>query len=186
MDGSLGLQGTKPSFMGLADLIVGWGEASCQGKSKVWELQRPHFRRHQHFLHKWPKPSEKYCSDWNWGWNKEWWTSARAVSLTLCPNEAAVKECDFLHGVGTSSPSLQGHGKESVFNPWLLLICPLLAQLISCDHLTFGKTDLWIRKVCHTNLQIINFKTLFYFLSFFLVLRKTPFKELEGWITLTY
>lgn len=127
MDGSLGLQGTKTIFWASQTLVLVWGKASFQGKSKMWELQRPHFKSQQHFLHKQSKPAEKSCSAWNWDWNREWWTSASAAPWTPCPNKVSVKGCDFPCGTGTSSPL------TLCLIP-LLLFSTLLAKLLSWYH----------------------------------------------------
>lgn len=43
MDGSLGLQGTKPNFLGLADLDVGVGEGKFSGQKQDVGAPTPSF-----------------------------------------------------------------------------------------------------------------------------------------------
>lgn len=73
------------------------------------------------------------------------------------------KNVIFHYGIGASCP-LQGHERESMFNPWLLFISPLIAQLCSCDHtMHLAKQTFWVWNVWCINLQKRNFKTFFFF-----------------------
>lgn len=142
MDGSLGLQGTKPNFLGLADLGAGGGRQVVKAKARCGSYDD---------LISWDT-SILCTSKVNLQKSIAVLEIEAAAPLNLCPSKVAAKECDFPYGIGTSSPSLQGHKRESVFNPWLLLNSPLLAQLYSCDRIMHlakqsfgsGKSDISI------------------------------------------
>lgn len=146
MDGSLGLQGTKPNFLGLADLGVGVGEGKTSGQKQDGSSNDLVSQANSTFCTS--KINLQKSIAWNWDWNGEWWTSASAALLTLCPNKVSVKGCDFPYGTGTSSP-LSTDIERTLCSIPLLLFSTLLAQLLSWYHIMhLAKQTFESRKSC--------------------------------------